>query len=130
MLTRSGGAVKCLPKGTVEAGESHEAAAVREVREEGGIDAEILAPLPAVDYWFYWRPDKTRYHKFVHFFVMRYLGGDVADHDDEVEGSEWIELKDAPAILTYAGEKQTVLRATQWLEEHRSELDTRGTDRA
>ena len=117
VLTREHGRVRCLPKGTVEVGETHEQAAVREVREEGGVDARILEQLPTIDYWFYWRPEKTRYHKFVHFYLMRYIDGDVADHDHEVEEADWVPAPDAVRALTFAGERDTAILALERLDE-------------
>ena len=71
-----------LPKGIIDPGETPEQAALREVREEAGIDCTLVEPLEVIEYWFFGNYDGTRkrYHKFVHFFLMRYESGDVADH--------------------------------------------------
>src|SRR4051812_6393561 len=63
-----------LPKGVIDPGETPEQAALREVREEAGIDCTIIEPLEITEYWFYGAFDGTRkrYHKFVHFFLMNY----------------------------------------------------------
>lgn len=111
VLSGDGGRVRNLPKGVIEEGESPGLAAVREVREEGGVDAEIVGELPSIDYWFFWGPDRTRYHKTVHFFLMRYLSGDTADHDDEAEAAEWMSADAAVEALTYPKERETVRRA-------------------
>ncbi len=75
-----------LPKGTIETGEAAESAALREVREEAGLTTEIVEPLDVIEYWFVGDSHgrRTRFEKKVHFFLMRYLAGQVADHDDEV----------------------------------------------
>ena len=39
-----------LPKGIVDPGETPESAAVREAREEAGIDTELLAPIETIEY--------------------------------------------------------------------------------
>src|SRR3954465_15462899 len=59
-----------LPKGIIDEGESPEEAAVREVREEAGIETEVLRPLETVEYWYVAQRggQRVRYHKFVHFF--------------------------------------------------------------
>src|SRR5512145_2895894 len=76
-----------LPKGIVDPGESPQVAAVREVREEAGVETELIKLIETIEYWYrsikYGKP--VRYHKFVHFYLMEYQGGDVADHDHEVE---------------------------------------------
>src|SRR4051812_10278352 len=64
-----------LPKGIVEEGESPEITAVREVREEAGIDATLVAPLDAIEYWYVASAEGVRYHERVHFFLLEYGGG-------------------------------------------------------
>ena len=65
---RAGRLEWCLPKGHIERGETPERAAVREVAEETGIDAEIIQPLGTIDYWF--TGDDRRVHKVVHHFLL------------------------------------------------------------
>ncbi|HKO85251.1 MAG TPA: NUDIX domain-containing protein, partial [Actinomycetota bacterium] len=76
-----GGLQWTLPKGAQEEGESVTDTALREVREETGLQVELVGPLDTIDYWFVWAPEQTRYHKFVHYFLMRAVGGDFAEHD-------------------------------------------------
>ena len=97
-----------LPKGRLESGESQEEAAVREVAEETGFACRIVEPLGTIDYWFVWRPDKVRYHKYVHYFLMRYLGPADAPRDDEAEEVAWLPLEDALTRLTHANERDLV----------------------
>ena len=56
--------------------------------------------------------------KSVVFFLFRYVSGDTADHDDEVEEARWIDLREAPTELSYAGEREMVARAARacWTE--------------
>lgn len=103
------GTVLALPKGHPEPGEAAVDAARREVREETGLDAEPLAKLDDVRY-FYVR-DGRRVLKIVSFFLFRYRAGSVRDHDEEVEGAEWVPLEEAPKALSYVGERQVAALA-------------------
>ncbi|MGH8899715.1 MAG: NUDIX hydrolase [Egibacteraceae bacterium] len=100
-----------LPKGGLEDGEGLEAAAVREVLEETGLEAEITTKLGVIDYWFVWRPDQVRYHKFVHYFLMAHQGGDIQHRDGEAADVTWMPLHEAVTRLTHANERRLVLEA-------------------
>ncbi|MGH3664968.1 MAG: NUDIX hydrolase [Egibacteraceae bacterium] len=100
-----------LPKGGLEEGEGLESAAVREVREETGLDSAITGKLGVVDYWFVWRPDEVRYHKYVHYFLMAFRGGNTATHDDEAEDVVWLPLVEAAERLTHPNERRLVRSA-------------------
>ena len=95
-----------LPKGHVEARESNEQAALREVREETGCWAEIMTRLNEISYWFY--VGKTKHRKSVTFFLMRYLSGDTANHDHEVDEARWFDVMAARRALKYVSEKRLV----------------------
>jgi len=75
-----------LPKGLIDAGETPEIAALREVREEAGIETELLAPVEKIEYWYVGedRGERVRFHKSVHFFLLAYRSGVVENHDAEV----------------------------------------------
>ncbi len=98
-----------LPKGHVDPGENAEQAATREVREEAGVDADLVEKLGDVRY-FYQRKGK-RILKRVTFFLFDYRSGDPADHDDEVEEARWMDFDEAARRLSYAGEREMVQRA-------------------
>jgi 8-oxo-dGTP pyrophosphatase MutT (NUDIX family) len=106
-----------LPKGLVDAGEGVEAAAVREAREETGIETALVAPLDKIEYWYYStnRGKRVRFHKFVYFYLLRYLSGDVRDHDAEVNEARWVEIDEALALLAFAGERKVVGRAREMI---------------
>jgi 8-oxo-dGTP pyrophosphatase MutT (NUDIX family) len=111
------GTVLALPKGHIESGEKGAEAARREVREEAGIDAELVEKLGDIRYW-YQRPD-ARVLKVVSFFLLRYRSGSVGDHDWEVDSAEWVPLEDAPRLLTYKGEREMAEAALSRLETSR-----------
>lgn len=106
-----------LPKGTLEKGESLEHAALREVNEETGLTGELIDAIDVIDYWFVWRPQNTRFHKFVHFFLIRHTGGDEAKHDFEVKEVRWFPLDKASDMLTYKGEKAVLEKAKAMIGE-------------
>lgn len=105
-----------LPKGIVEAGEAPEAAALREVREEAGINTSLIAPLDTIEYWYYARNKTVRFHKFVHFFLLQYLTGDVRDHDHEVLEARWVDINQARKMLAFPAERQVADRAAALLD--------------
>jgi 8-oxo-dGTP pyrophosphatase MutT (NUDIX family) len=98
-----------LPKGHPHEGESAADAALREVREETGLQAELVEKLDDIRYWYQRRGE--RQFKVVRFFLLRYRSGSVRDHDDEVESAEWIALEEAPERLTYPSERGVAARA-------------------
>lgn len=108
--TRSGSKVYCLPKGWIEKDESPEEAAIREVREETGIEGHILQKIGDINYYFY-SEKKERISKAVHFYLLEYISGNTSDHDDEVEDAGWFPLEEATAILSYKNEKEILFKA-------------------
>ena len=104
-----GSKVLALPKGHPEAGETPAQAALREVREETGVEAELVDQLGEVRYWY--QRDGRRIAKRVDFFLLRYRAGSLEDHDHEVEIARWMALAEAAEALTYQGEREMVTRA-------------------
>lgn len=106
-----------LPKGIVEGGESPELAAQREVREEGGVESQLVAPLRTIEYWYVGTDGgaRVRFHKFVHFFLFEFERGDVAAHDHEVAESRWAALDEAAAMLAFRSEREVLAEAAALL---------------
>jgi mutator protein MutT len=104
-----GSRVLGLPKGHIDPGETPLQAAVREVREETGVEAEPVRELGEVRYW-YRRRGRT-VPKSVLFYLLRYRSGDTEDHDEEVEEVRWMALAEACTALTYEGEREMAKRA-------------------
>jgi 8-oxo-dGTP pyrophosphatase MutT (NUDIX family) len=116
---RPGPAVWALPKGHIDEGERGEATAVREVREETGVEGRSLGKLGDVRYWFNW--DGERIFKVVSFFLVRYERGRLGDlpvaFRHEVAEVRWIPLEEAPSVLTYGGERDMARKAWERLTE-------------
>jgi 8-oxo-dGTP pyrophosphatase MutT (NUDIX family) len=110
---RRGRLLWSLPKGHIEAGESTEDAAVREVEEETGIRGRLLAPLGTIDFWFV--ADGRRIHKTVHHFLMEASGGVLSDADAEVSEVAWVPLNEVTRRLAYADERRLVDRVPELL---------------
>jgi 8-oxo-dGTP pyrophosphatase MutT (NUDIX family) len=103
-----------LPKGLIEPDEEPEDAALREVREETGLEAEIDGDLGSISYFYQW--DGVGVRKTVRFYLMHATGGDVANHDHEMEEVRWVPLAEAGSRSTYRSEREVVLKAVAILE--------------
>lgn len=101
-----------LPKGTIDRGETSEQAAVREVREEGGVHARIIEDLGPIHFWY--QMGGRKYAKTVDFYLMLYESGDPADHDHEVEEARWLPLSDGQR-LAFETERSLVAKAREAL---------------
>jgi len=105
-----------LPKGTPNQGESMEDTALREVREETGIEVEIECKIDTIEYWFVRAALDTRFHKFVHFYLMHPTGGDTSLHDHEHDFVEWLPIEEARALVTYQNEVRVLDKAQAGIE--------------
>lgn len=107
-----------LPKGIIEPGEEPEVAAQREVQEETGLLGELVKPLDKIEYWYVWNEDAgpVRVHKYVDFFLFRYVSGSTDDHDHEVDEARWYPLEEAEKTLSFDGERRVMRLAAKEIE--------------
>ncbi len=111
MVSTKNGSVWCLPKGLIDRGEKPEETAVREVKEETGLNGKIIEKLGEITYWYYLKEENVRCKKTVHFFLMEFMGGDISEHDWEVDLVLWLPLDEAIKKATYKGEREILKKA-------------------
>lgn len=102
-----------LPKGLIEKGEGPLQAALREVREEAGLLGEPVAGLGCIEYWFRDSGAKALCHKFVHYYLLSYTGGDVGDHGWEVDEARWFRVDQAMQRCSYENEREVLAKARE-----------------
>jgi len=99
-----------LPKGLIDPGEKSEQTAVREVKEETGVAAKIIAKIqPAEKYIYTFNGEKI--FKVVEYYLMEYVAGNIADHDWEMEEVEWLPFEEAKKRLDFSGQKKALEQA-------------------
>jgi 8-oxo-dGTP pyrophosphatase MutT (NUDIX family) len=103
-----------LPKGTPMPGESREQTALRETREETGLEARIIEPIDCITYWFVLR--HARVCKTVYYYLMVATGGDPSLHDPEYDRVSWFPAEQAISLMTYPNEAEMVRRAIAQIE--------------
>ena len=86
---------------------------MREVREEAGIHAEVVSLIEKVEYWYQSTrgTERIRIHKFVYFYLMKYVSGDVTGHDHEVNEAAWVPASEAEERLAFKSEKSVARKA-------------------
>ena len=106
--------VWALPKGLVDPGESPAETAVREVREETGVDGRLVEKLGDVKYVY--TRDGERIFKIVSFYLLRAGRGRIGEIEEsmriEVAEARWLPLEEAPRLLAYRGERE--MAALAW----------------
>jgi len=112
-----------LPKGSIDPGEKPDETALREIREETGVRAELIAKLADIKYIYVrnWG-DHAKVFKIVSFYLFLYRSGRLGNIAPamriEVQNAFWLPLEDAPSKLSYKGEREVAERALAYLKAH------------
>ncbi len=105
-----------LPKGTPEPGETLEQTALREVREETGVEVAQDGIIGEIKYWFSRPQEGVRYNKTVLHYLFRPIGGDPSLHDHEFDDVRWFPVQEALKLMTYANEARILRMAVEMVE--------------
>ena len=116
-FNRGGKLEWCIPKGHLEQNETSEQAALREVFEETGLEAEIIEHLGEVNYQFI--QDGSKISKTVHVYLMKQTGGSLSFENDphkEASELEWVQASELLARLSHGNEKRIAAKALELIE--------------
>jgi 8-oxo-dGTP diphosphatase len=113
LIATKGAEVWGLSKGLVEKGEKPLDTALREVKEEAGLLGEPVADLGYIEYWYRDSTAGVLYHKFVHYYLLSHLEGDVSEHDWEVDEARWFLIEEAIERASYENERRVLIKASE-----------------
>lgn len=98
-----------FPKGHIEGEETSEQAALREVAEETGIQAEIVTKLGDSKYTYPFKGEKI--FKIVVYFIMKLVSGETKPQDGEIDEVRWVEVGEALKMLSFSADKKLLQKA-------------------
>jgi 8-oxo-dGTP diphosphatase len=104
-----------FPKGLIDKGENSQEAAIREVAEEGGVEARIIEKLDDIKLFYFW--EGKRIFKIVTYYLMEYLRDTGNGHDEEIEKVKFLSYEDALKKLTFKNDKDLLKKAKEKLEQ-------------
>jgi 8-oxo-dGTP pyrophosphatase MutT (NUDIX family) len=113
---RGGGLDWVIPKGHVELGENYLQTAVREIREETGVESKILEKIGEISYSFKIGPKRIK--KTVHHYLLQQIGGSLNAYSDptgEVVDVQWFEIGKLEDVLAHENERKIAQRALEIL---------------
>ena len=100
-----------FPKGLIDPGQTPDQTALREVKEEGGVVAEIIGKVGYSKYVYTFNNEKI--FKIVTYFLLKYVSGETEDHDWEVSDLGWYELEEALKKLSFSHDKELLKKAVE-----------------
>ncbi len=103
-----------FPKGLIDEGENVKSTAIREVAEEGGVEAKIIQALPPTEYFYQFEGEKIK--KKVTYFLMEYVSGDPGDHDWEMEDAQWIPIEKTKEKLSFKSDQSVFQKAEKLIK--------------
>lgn len=117
LIAVKNGQVWTLPKGLVEKGEKPELAALREVKEEAGVEGRVESFLDKIELWFYSNEEgqRVRHHKIVYYYLIEYQFGDPSMHDFEVVDVQWFGEDEVLKIASYDKDRKVLEKAINYL---------------
>ena len=103
MIKHKNGGHWAFPKGHMEDKESKQQTAIRETREETGIDVEIISDIYFEDNYFIERYNEN---KFVTYFIAKPKNTNYRKQQTEIQEVEWVNIADALEKITYPQTKK------------------------
>lgn len=100
-----------FPKGLIDPGQTSKEAALREVQEEGGVEAEIIEKVGDSKYIYTWEGEKI--FKVVTIYLMKYLSGDPKNHDWEMMDAGWFSPDEVLKKLSFPNDKALLKKALE-----------------
>lgn len=95
-----------FPKGKLDADETVEQAALREVEEETGLTCRIIREIAILRYAYRTRNKGSLRPKKVHYFLMERVYGAIHVPGEEVDQAVWLEIDDALRRLSYQQDRK------------------------